>query len=492
MWCDLGTGFLPMQQPVRHTVRTAMLWSIVDRVCHYGLQTLVSILLARLLLPGDIGLVSMIWLFISLGQTLCEGGMGQALLQKKGADIVAESAVFYFNALMAILGAAILWFAAPWIADYFRQEQLVWIVRVLGLGLPISALTLVPVTLMNKRLNFKSQTRISVIEVLVSGTVAVGMALRGYGVWSLVGQSLSQNLVRLVLFFAVGRWRPAWHLDWTELKSLLRFGTGVLASNVVDVVFRNLNPMVIGRLYAAQELGFYTLGSRVPSLFGDNLSAIVSRVVRSYYPQVADDKIKFRQAVRMTILHMMFINIPVMVGLISIADPLVRCVLGSKWVLCIPYLQLYCVFQLLFTLHCGNVDAILGLGRTRLFFELGLLRQILIVTSIVICWRWGVGGLIVGQIAASCISFVVQATYVGRLIGYGMAAQLRDLVPCVLCTGAMAGAMLLCAQLAISSLFLRVGVPLLAGLLVFALLCVAFRIRTYGNIMRSVLPSRAG
>jgi O-antigen/teichoic acid export membrane protein len=304
------------------------------------------------------------------------------LIQKKNAAHIDECSIFYFNIFVGFLAAGLLCFAAPWIAGFYIQPLLVPLTCALSLNLIINAFGLVQTTLLTKHIDFKTQLKVSVIATVISGTIGVTMALNGFGVWSLVAQSLSSNLFRTALLWLFNNWRPSLVFSFISLRGMFAFGSRLLASGLLGTVFENIYLVVIGKLFSPMALGFYSRAKGLQQLPVANISSIVSRVTFPVFSSVQDDKPRLKNGVRKALTMLVMINFPMMVGLAIVAKPLVLVLLTEKWAPCIPYLQLLCVVGMLYPVHVINLSALTAQGPSDLFFRIEILKEILMVIAI--------------------------------------------------------------------------------------------------------------
>jgi O-antigen/teichoic acid export membrane protein len=404
-------------------------WSLLDRGGRQGIQVVISIILARLLLPEQFGVIAMLTIFMAIAQSFIESGFGQALIQKKDATHVDECSIFYFNILVGILAAGLMCLAAPWIADFYKQPLLTPLTRVLSLNLIISSFGLVQTALLTKHIDFKTQLKVSIIAMIASGTIGVTMAYRGFGVWSLVAQSLSSNLFRTALLWLFQRWRPAWAFSFASLRTMFSFGSKLLLSGLLDTVFQNIYLVVIGKIFTAADLGFYSRAKSCTRLSTENLTRSISRVTFPVFSSIQDDNGRLRRGVQKALTTLNFLNFPLMIGLLVTAKPLVLFLLTEKWLPCVPYLQLLCVMGLIHPLHVINLNLLKAKGRSDLFFRLEVLKKILVVISITLTYRWGIQAMIYGQIGVSLLAYYLNSYYSGKLIGYPLKEQVFDLAP---------------------------------------------------------------
>lgn len=446
-----------------------MFWSLAENFGLQAVQLVVSIVLARLLLPEQFGLIGMLALFMALAQSLLDSGFGSALIQKKEVTRVDACSVFYFNLLVGLLLTALLWAAAPLVSRFFGEPVLTPLTRALSLNLFINAFALVPTALLTRRMDFKALLKVSFFAVGISGGVAIGLALRGFGVWSLAVQAVLAALLNAVLLWLVSRWRPSLLFSRISLATMFSFGSRMLLSGLLDTFFRNIYQPLIGRLYSAADVGYYV---RAQTLQASAIQPAGSALGRVLFPALSpfqDDRARMRYAVRKAMTTAAFFHFPLMIGLIAVADALLRLLLTDRWAPSIPYFQLFCVIGLLYPLHLINLTVLTATGRSDLFLRLELIKKVLVLLAIAITHRWGITALLCGQIATSLLAYGLNSYYSGPLIGYPTRRQLRDIIPFMLMALLMGGAMLwVGAQ--IDSLLPRLAAQTATGMLVYLVL----------------------
>ena len=418
-----------MSDGLRTKTLHGIFWSFCERFGEQGIQLVVSVILARLLLPEQFGLIAMLAIFMAVAQSFIDSGFGSALIQKKNATHIDECSIFYFNILVGCLAAGLLCLAAPWIADFYNQPILTPLTRVLSLNLIINSFGLVQTALLTRHIDFKTQLKVSVIATLLSGTIGVTMAFNGFGVWSLVAQSLSINLFRTILLWIFHRWRPALRFSFTSLRAMFSFGSKLLLSGLLDRFFQNIYLLVIGKIFTPAALGFYSRAKRLQELPVENIQSSISRVTFPVFSSIQEDKPRLKQGVRKALMALAMVNFPMMIGLAVIAKPLVLVLLTAKWLPCVPYLQLFCILGALYPLHAMNLNVLKAQGRSDLFLRLEVLKKILIIISIAVTYRWGIQAMIYGQIAVSILGYYLNSYYSGRLINYPITEQIFDLAP---------------------------------------------------------------
>jgi O-antigen/teichoic acid export membrane protein len=449
-------------------------WSALERLGPRAVQFIVSVVLARLLTPTEFGLIGMIMVFVALGNVFLNSGFGAALIQKQDATETHYSSVFYANILLSLVAAGGLWLAAPWIARFYDQPALIAPTRVLGLNFIFAAFGLIQTTLLTKRVNFKTQAQVRLIAVSGSGVVGVSMALLGYGIWSLVAQSLSNTLFDALLLWFFSRWRPRRTFSLQALRELFGFGSRMLASGVLDVLFRNIYNVVIGKLFLPADLGYYTRANSLQQIPSQTLGSVIGRVTFPLFSEIQEQPQRIRHGVRKSLRTVALVNFPLMIGMLVTARPLILTLIGEKWLASVPYLQLLTLVGLFFPLSSINLNVLLARGRSDLFFRLEVLKKSLIVVALLISWRWGIEAIILGQIVTAAMAYYLNAHYNRDLIDYTFWQQVRDLIPYLLAAGLMGLLVypLSWIDLSAPALLLLQGTT---GVLVYLLLCRALR-----------------
>ena len=407
----------------------AMRWSAVDALGRQGVTFAVMVILARLLSPEEFGLVGMLSIFIALAASIVDSGFGSALIQRREITESDKSSVFYFNMAMGAAGAGILFMAAPAIAHFYRQPVLSPMMRWMGLNLFIESLGVVQVALLTKSLDFRSQFKAAFLALLASGILAVFMAARGWGVWSLVAQTLTSTAVFTLTVWIVCSWRPRARLHVTSLLSLARFGSPLLVSGLLNVVFERAHQAIIGKSFSAAQLGYYSRAYSTQQFPSTLLSAMVGRVMFPLFSQVSGNVDAFRRSVRNALVTLMFVTLPVMAGLAVVAEPLVIVAFGRRWLPCVPYLRLLAIAGLCWPIHVVNLNVTMAVGRTDLFLRLEIVKKVLIAIGILCTFRISVLAMIWATVAVSFASTVVNSHFSELLIQYGLRKQLRDLFP---------------------------------------------------------------
>jgi O-antigen/teichoic acid export membrane protein len=406
-----------------------MFWSFCERMGHQGIQLVVWVIMARLLLPEEFGLVAMLVLFMAVAQAFTDSGFGNALIQKKNATHVDSCSIFYFNILVGLIGTGLLCLAAPWIASFYGQPVLKPLTYMMSLCIVISSFGLIPAVLLTKNIDFQTQTKVRVISGILSGAIGVGLALKNFGVWSLAMQQVCSRLFHTILLWAFSSWRPSLVFSLKSLREMFPFGSRLLASGLLNNVFEHIYLVVIGKLFSPADVAFYSNATRAVEFPTSNLSLVASRVTFPVFAAVQDDLARLKRGARKATRSLVFLNFPMMIGLAVVAKPLVYLLLTEKWAPCIPYLQLLCVVGVLYPLQVTNLTILKAKGRSDLFFRLEIAKKMLVAVAIVVTYRWGITAMIWGQIVTSCLGLFLNSHYAGKLIGYPPTEQMLDALP---------------------------------------------------------------
>jgi O-antigen/teichoic acid export membrane protein len=306
-------------------------WTFLDNVGRLGGQFVIGIVLARILTPEDFGLIGMLTIFIVIGRSLTNSGFGQALIQKKDANRIDFSTVFYFNIFTSIIIYLIIFVGSPLIAKFYREPQLVLLTKVLCLEFILNALSLIHITDLQKNLKFKAPSLIGIISVAISGATSIVLALKGFGVWALVTNTILQSLITTLLLWKVSKWRPLLIFSVNSLKSLFAYGSKILLAGILNSVFKNIYFLVIGRYFQAESLGYYTRANQFTYLPLNTITLVITKVTYPVFSSIQDDIPKLKIGYTKSIRMLSALALPLMGIMYIIARPIIIIVLGDKW-----------------------------------------------------------------------------------------------------------------------------------------------------------------
>ena len=462
-------------------------WSAIDNVAQYAVTFIVSIVLARLLSPDDYGLIGIISIFTAVCTALINGGFGSALIRKKDVTDDDYNTAFIVNLGMSLILYAVVFFCAPFIADFFNRQELVSLTRVSSLGMIIGALALVQQTRLTKRIDFKTQTKITLIASVSSGVIGIVMALLGCGVWSLVAQALSLQGLRTVLLWFFNHWVPRLHFSKHSFHDLFGFGWKLMVSNVLDTVWKELYQVVVGKFYSPGTLGQYTRAKGFAQLFSSNLTTIIQRVTYPVLSDIQDDKTRMLNAYRRIIKITMFITAVSMMWLGAISEPLIYCLIGPKWTEAATYLPLICIAGTLYPLHAINLNMLQVQGRSDLYLVLEIVKKIIGLGPLFVGAFVGIIPMLYVNLAIGVICFFLNSYFSGKHLGYTSWMQLKDIAPSYGIAIAVALSVWFFKYLPISD-WVILPIQIVVGIGVLLALCHILKLEEYSEVKKIVLP----
>ena len=459
-----------------------MFWSSVERFSVQGIQFVVLVVMARLLTPADYGLVGMLAIFLAVSQSLVDSGFSQALIRKQDRTETDNSTVFYFNIAVGLVLYGLLFLAAPLVSAFYRTPELEPVMRVLCLGVVFNSLAVVQRALLTVRIDFKTQAKASLAGAVLSGVTGIWMASSGWGVWSIVAQQLLNLGVNTLLLWAFSGWRPRRTYSWASFRELFSFGSKMLASGLLDVTYRNIYLIVIGRLFTATNLGYYTRAHQFAEFPSSNLTGILQRVTYPVLCEIQDDDARLASAYRRFLRVSAFVIFPLMAGLAAVADPLVLLLLKEQWLFAATLLQILCLSMMWYPVHAINLNLLQVKGRSDLFLRLEVIKKALGVGVLCVTIPLGLVPMCVGQIVTSFLSLAINTYYTGRLIRVGFLRQMGDLLPTLLLSLGM-GVAVYAAIRGFSSpgVQLCAGIPL--GILLYIVAARLLRFPELGEVL---------
>ena len=415
------------QESLKNKTVKGVVWSSVERFSVQGVQFLVMLVIARLLDPKDFGLVGMLAIFLAVAQSLIDSGFSQALIRKQDRTEVDNSTVFYFNIVVSAVLYLILYAIAPWVSDFYNEPQLCSLMRVLCLIVIINSFAVVQRAIYTASINFKTQAKASFIAALASGLVGVWMAYNGYGVWTLVWQQLLNAGINTLLLWIYSNWYPRWAYSWKSFKELFAFGSKLLASGLLDTLYTNIYLLVIGKIFNAASLGFYTQADRFTKLPSSNITGILQRVTYPVLCSIQDDDERLREDYRKLLRLSAFIIFPMMCLLAGVAYPLVELLIGEKWRFAATLIIPLSFTMMWWPIHAINLNLLQVKGRSDLFLRLEIFKKIIGVTVLILSIPFGLLFMCYAGIATSIICLVINTYYTGKLIQVGFFMQMKDL-----------------------------------------------------------------
>jgi len=408
---------------------SGLIWSFIDSIAGQGISFIVGIILARLLSPKEFGLIGMLAIFIAISQAFINSGFQQALIRKQDCTQIDYSTVFYFNIAVGIFFYVLLFVCADPISIFFHEPILKELIRVLGLALVINSFTLIQSTLLTKNIDFKLQAKISVIASFISGIISIYMAYTGWGVWSLVALTLVKYTINSFLLWLWNKWKPDLFFSKQSFNELFSFGSKLLVSGLIDTIYRNIYYVIIGKYFAAVELGYYTRAEQFQTLPSSNLQGIVGRVSYPILSTIQNDLPRLKETYKKIIRSTMLVTFVLMLSMAAVAKPMIITLIGEKWEPCVIYLQMLCFVGMLYPLHAINLNMLNVKGRSDLFLRLEIIKKALSVPVIVVAIFLGIKAMIFGMILLSLFAYYLNSYWSGHLIDYSMMEQIKDILP---------------------------------------------------------------
>ncbi|MBE6291944.1 MAG: lipopolysaccharide biosynthesis protein [Bacteroidales bacterium] len=417
-----------MSDSLKSKTVKGVMWSSIDRFTTQGISFVFSMLIARMLLPSDYGVIGMLAIFMSVSQCFIDSGFGTALVRKNDRTEEDFCTVFYFNIAVACICYALLFLASPYIARFYNLPLLESVTKVWGLNLIISSFAGIQNAQLTIAIDFKSRAKISVITTLFTGGIGLWLAYRGYGVWALVFQTLSSNILRTILLWAIVRWMPKLIFSWQSFKELFSFGSKLLASSLLDTVYNNIYPIVIGKFFSASSLGVYSRADSLARFPSSNITGVLQSVTFPVLSTIQDDETRLSNAYRRFLRISAFVIFPLMVGLSAVADPFIRLVLTDKWEGAIYLLQILCFALMWYPIHAINLNLLQVKGRSDYFLRLEVIKKILGVAILCVTIPLGLVAMCYGHVIFYVVCLGINTYYTKKIIDYGFLDQMKDLL----------------------------------------------------------------
>ena len=461
-------------------------WRLAERCGAQVVSMVVSVVLARLLSPEDYGTVALITVFTTILQVFIDSGLGSALIQKKDADDLDFSSVFYFNIVLCLFLYLGMFLAAPLIAAFYDDASLVPLVRALSLTLVISGVKNIQQSYVSRKMLFKRFFFSTLGGTIASAFLGIGMAYRGYGVWALVAQQLCNASIDTLILWLTVRWRPKKMFSWQRLKGLLSYGWKLLASSLLGTVYNNLCNLVIGKMYSSADLAYYNQGDKFPQLIINNINTSIDSVLLPVMSSVQDDRERVKNMTRRAIKTSIYIMAPLMMGLAFCAEPIVKLVLTDKWLPCVPYLRIFCITYMFWPIHTANLNAIKAMGRSDIFLKLEIIKKIMGLVLLLITMRISVLAMAYSMIVSSILSQIINSWPNRALLHYSYLDQLRDILPSIFLAVGMGACVWLTSLVGLSAMVtLLIQIPL--GAILYLLGSALFKLESYEYVKERFL-----
>ena len=408
------------------------IWRFAERCGAQLVTFIVSIVLARILAPEDYGQIALITVFTTIMQVFVDSGLGTALIQKKDADDLDFSSVFYFNFAVCLILYAVMFVGAPFIAGFYNDMSLTSIIRVISLTIVISGVKGIQQSYVSRNMLFKRFFYATLGGTIFSAFLGVALAYAGFGVWAIVAQQLSNTTIDTLILWLTVKWRPKKMFSWERLKELLSYGWKLLVSALLDTVYNNIRSLIIGKLYSSADLAYYDQGKKFPNVIVTNINTSIDSVLLPTMSNAQDDRAHVKSMTRRSIKTSTYIMAPMMMGLTFCADPIVRLVLTDKWFPCVPFLRIFCITYMFYPIHTANLNAIKAMGRSDYFLKLEIAKKIVGMILLVSTMWFGVMAMAYSLLISTLASMIINSWPNKELLGYSFKEQMLDIFPGIL------------------------------------------------------------
>ena len=462
-------------------------WSFIDNISSQGITFLVGLVLARLLTPEEYGLIGIITIFIAVFNSIVDSGFSNALIRKNDAKDIDYNTVFITNLIISVILFFVLYLCAPAISRFFNQPQLIYLLRVMGSIVIINAFAIIQRTIFVKNVDFKTQTKVSLISSITSGVVGVGMAIGGCGVWSLVGQQISKQFLNSAFLWVFSKWYPKVQFSFTSFKGLFSFGWKLLVSGLIDTAWREIYQVVIGKCYSPATLGQYTRAQQFASICSSNLISVVQRVTYPVLSSVQDDEERLKGGYKRLIRVTMLFTFTLMLGLAAVAKPMILVLIGEQWLPCVPFLQIISFQMMLYPLHSLNLNMLQVQGRSDLFLKLEIIKKIIAVGPLILGIFVNIYWMLVSSVLTGFINYYLNAYYSGPFLNYSIKEQVKDILPSFGVAIAMAVPVYAMSFIPMNP-FTLLLLQILIGIVITIVLCEAIKLAEYLEIKGIAMP----
>lgn len=416
---------------IKQSTTKGVAWSMIERFSTIGIQLLCTIVIAKYITPDQFGLVSMMSVFLSFSLVMVDGGFGQAIVREQNITEIDKSSLLYFNIIIGVLIYNIFFFAAPLIAKFYTQPELTVLLRVLFLSIIINALTIVQEALLYKSVNFSRASKISLVAVIISGTLGVVMAIQFKNVWALIIQTISFSLIKTILYWLISDWHPSASFSWKSIKKYLDFSFSLLGSRLIASIADNMANLFIGKAYSSTELGNYTVPDKLQKSIAGTISFAIHRVSYSVMSTFQDDIVKLRIYSQKVVNMAFYIIAPIMTYLFIVAKDLFPIILSPQWAKSAEYFQYMCIIGALFCFADINLDVLLVKGKSKQVLCLEIIRKTILVASLSIAVFYNIKTLLLVMVFYNILNTILISYYAGRIIEYGLVKQLLNTAPII-------------------------------------------------------------
>lgn len=454
------------------------IWRFAERCGAQLVTFIVSIVLARILAPEDYGTIALVTVFTTILQVFVDSGLGTALIQKKEADDLDFSSVFFFNFAVCIILYIGMFIAAPFIAEFYNDSSLTSVVRVISLTIVISGVKGIQQAYVSRNMMFKRFFFSTIGGTIFSAIFGIVLAYQGFGVWALVAQQLSNTAIDTLILWLTVKWRPKLMFSWNRLKTLLVFGWKLLVSALLDTCYNNLRNLIIGKMYSSADLAYYNQGDKFPKVIVTNINTSIDSVLLPTMSSAQDDRERVKNMTRRAIKTSTYVMAPLMMGLAFCSVPIVHLVLTDKWLPCVPFLRIFCVTYMFYPIHTANLNAINAMGRSDWFLRLEVIKKIVGMAILLSTMWFGVMAMAYSLLLSSVLSQIINSWPNRKLLGYGYLEQIRDIAPAIILAVIMGICVYFIGYIPLPTIVTLI-IQIVAGAIIYIVLSAILKLEEY-------------
>lgn len=476
-----------MQKTNGNNLLINFFWRFAERCGAQLVTFIVSIVLARILMPEDYGTVALVTVFTTIMQVFVDSGLSTALIQKKDADDLDFSSVFYFNFAVCITLYLVMFLAAPLIASFYNIPELVSIVRVISLTIVISGVKGVQQSYVSRNMLFKRFFYATLGGTIFSAFLGIAMAYAGFGVWAIVAQQLSNTAIDTLILWITVKWRPKLMFSWGRLKGLLGFGWKLLCSALLDTIYNNLRSIIIGKVYSSADLAYYNEGKKFPNLIVTNINTSIDSVLLPAMSNEQDNRDKVKSMTRRSIMVSCYIMAPLMIGLACCATSVVTLVLTKKWLPCVFFLQIFCITYMFYPIHTANLNAIKAMGRSDLFLKLEIWKKVIGMSLLLSTMFISVEAMAYSLLISTISGMIINSWPNKKLLNYSFLEQMKDILPSIFLAVGMGVVVYLIGFLPVSTLPLLI-IKVICGGVIYIMGSSLLKLEPYIYLLGIIKP----
>lgn len=454
------------------------IWRFAERCGAQLVTFIVSIVLARILAPEDYGTIALVTVFTTILQVFVDSGLGTALIQKKEADDLDFSSVFFFNFAVCIILYIGMFIAAPFIAEFYNDSSLTSVARVISLTIVISGVKGIQQAYVSRNMMFKRFFFSTIGGTIFSAIFGIVLAYQGFGVWALVAQQLSNTAIDTLILWLTVKWRPKLMFSWNRLKTLLVFGWKLLVSALLDTCYNNLRNLIIGKMYSSADLAYYNQGDKFPKVIVTNINTSIDSVLLPTMSSAQDDRERVKNMTRRAIKTSTYVMAPLMMGLAFCSVPIVHLVLTDKWLPCVPFLRIFCVTYMFYPIHTANLNAINAMGRSDWFLRLEVIKKIVGMAILLSTMWFGVMAMAYSLLLSSVLSQIINSWPNRKLLGYGYLEQIRDIAPAIILAVIMGIGVYFIGYIPLPTIVTLI-IQIVAGAIIYIVLSAILKLEEY-------------